>query len=360
MQTLFTKSYTLKLVLLFTFIFSYTLISATPTITIIGKDSIKHQINTPYTDSGATAIDSANNNITSLIVTTGTVNVNVFGTYYITYTVTDSKGKKASATRTVIIGDCIPPIISTAPNTDSITVCVNDLTFTEPPVTATDNYFTTVNITRTGSYDITKLGDYTITYTATDGARNSSTFTRVIKVKACGKPVVISSGTMRFKLFDSIHLFLFQDISVIDPYYHPSYFINGTNGCSVKIISSNVDSSKVGLYQVIYQAKNGSDLVSDQHMRLVEVVGGLGITENTTKNKIKIYPNPTTDKITIALNTEGSYTAALSNIEGKTIFTKDITATNNTISVNNLEAGIYFLTVTGLNTLYTQKVILTK
>lgn len=360
MQTLFTKSYTLKLVLLFTFIFSYTLISATPTITIIGKDSIKHQINTPYTDSGATAIDSANNNITSLIVTTGTVNVNVFGTYYITYTVTDSKGKKASATKTVIIGDCIPPVISTAPNTDSITVCVNDITFTEPPVTATDNYFTTVNITRTGSYDITKLGDYTITYTATDGARNSSTFTRVISVRGCDKPVIIFTGQTKYKI--NVPINLFDGVSVIDSYWPPSCFsyIGGSGqSCLLRIISSNLDITKVGIYQVVYEAINGFGFRSER-TRLIEIVSCLSITENTTKNKIKIYPNPATDKITIALNNEGSYTAALSTIEGKTIFTKDITATNNTISVNNFEAGIYFLTVTGLNTLYTQKVILTK
>lgn len=359
MQTLFTKSNPLKLALLFIFIFSCILVSATPTITIIGKDSIKHQVNTPYNDSGATAMDSANNNITPFIIETGTVNVNTFGTYKITYTVTDSYGKTSSKTRTVIVGDCIPPVISTVPNTDSIKVCVNDFTFTEPAVTATDNYFTTVNITRTGTYDITVPGDYTITYTATDGAGNNSSYTRVISVRGCDKPVIIFTGQTKYKI--NVPINLFHGVSVMDSYWPPSCFsyIGGGQSCLLRIIASNLDITKVGTYQVIYEAINGFGFKSER-TRLIEIVSCLSITENTSSNKVKIYPNPTTDILTIEQITDKTFTAALSTIEGKTLFTKDLTSTNNTISIGHLTKGIYYLTIKGLNTLYTQKVIITK
>lgn len=360
MKSIFTKSYPIKLALLFAFILSYIYASATPTITIIGKDSIKHQVNTTYNDSGATAIDSANNDITANIVVTGTVNSNTFGTYKITYTITDGNGIKTSVIRTVVVTDCIPPTLSTIMGTEVMTVCINDLTFTEPAVTATDNYFTTVNITRTGTYDITKLGDYTITYTATDGAGNKAIYTRVIRIKICKGPKVITTGVQNV-YFVNDPIDLLKGIYVSDAYYPTSDFINNRNGCKLEIKASNVDNSKPGYYQVLYEATNGGGLKSEPDLLLIWVrQRSMGVVENQQKNSIKVYPNPTTDKITIALNTNGNYTAALSTIEGKTILEKNISSINNTISVNNLEVGIYYLTVKGLNTLYTQKVIITK
>lgn len=359
MKVLFTKKHYLKFLFFSIITFSYLVINATPTITIIGKDSIKHQVNTTYTDMGATAVDDNSNNITLFIIVTGTVNVNAFGTYKITYTVTDNYGKTSSKTRTVIVADCIPPVLLTDSASDSISVCVNDLQFTEPRVTATDNYFTTVNITRNGNYDITKIGSYTITYTAKDGAGNSSTYTRVIRVKVCQKPTIITTGIQQV-YFVNDPIDLLKGISVWDGYYPPSDFINGTNGCSIQIISSNVDNSKVGNYEVAYQATNGGGLKSDTTKVMIWIRQLMSLEENQQKTHIKIYPNPTTDILSIEQITDKAFTAALSTIEGKTLFTKDLTPANNTISVGHLAKGIYYLTVKGLNTLYTQKVIITK
>jgi len=85
---------------------TYTLIveaaNASPTITLTAGD-VTQNIGVPYVEQGATAVDAEDGDITANIVVTGTVDVNVIGSYVLTYTVTDSGGLSTSTTRTVNI-----------------------------------------------------------------------------------------------------------------------------------------------------------------------------------------------------------------------------------------------------------------
>jgi prepilin-type N-terminal cleavage/methylation domain-containing protein len=72
-----------------------------PVIIINGNSSITINLNSTYTDAGATASDDMDGDITSKIVTSGSVNTAVEGTYTITYTVSDISGNMVSSTRTV-------------------------------------------------------------------------------------------------------------------------------------------------------------------------------------------------------------------------------------------------------------------
>jgi uncharacterized repeat protein (TIGR01451 family) len=73
-----------------------------PVITLIGLNPIVVTQGDIYLDPGATANDIEDGDITSSIVKTGSVDINVVGTYTITYNVTDSKGLSATTvTRTV-------------------------------------------------------------------------------------------------------------------------------------------------------------------------------------------------------------------------------------------------------------------
>ncbi len=74
-----------------------------PVIKIKGKDNIILKINESYTDEGATATDDRDGDLTSKIETIGSVDTKKAGTYKITYTVKDSAGNTATATRTVIV-----------------------------------------------------------------------------------------------------------------------------------------------------------------------------------------------------------------------------------------------------------------
>ena len=75
-----------------------------PVITLTGDSEVTITKGDEYTDAGATASDNLDGNITSQIVTTGTVDVDNAGTYYIRYNVEDSGGNKAvEVVRTVIV-----------------------------------------------------------------------------------------------------------------------------------------------------------------------------------------------------------------------------------------------------------------
>ncbi len=59
---------------------------------------------------------------------------------------------------------------------------VQGTTYTDAGATAKDNADGTVQVTTSGSVDSSKIGTYTITYTATDKAGNKATKKRVVKV----------------------------------------------------------------------------------------------------------------------------------------------------------------------------------
>ncbi|MDD4719054.1 MAG: DUF5011 domain-containing protein, partial [Bacilli bacterium] len=88
-------------------------------ITILGNNPITINVENAYTDLGATAYDEVDGDITVDIITTGTVDVNVVGTYTVKYTVSDKAGNETIATRTVNVIDNVPPIITFGTNGNS-------------------------------------------------------------------------------------------------------------------------------------------------------------------------------------------------------------------------------------------------
>jgi hypothetical protein len=72
-----------------------------PEITIKGSPLIIVELNSPYTDAGATATDNVDGDLT--VSAKGTVDTNFAGTYNITYTAMDAAGNEANSVRTVIV-----------------------------------------------------------------------------------------------------------------------------------------------------------------------------------------------------------------------------------------------------------------
>lgn len=85
-----------------------------PGITLNGDSVVQINVGSTYSDLGATAYDELDGNISSSIMTTGTVNPSVVGTYYINYNVTDSNGNAATqVVRTVYVKDGNAPVLAT-------------------------------------------------------------------------------------------------------------------------------------------------------------------------------------------------------------------------------------------------------
>jgi trimeric autotransporter adhesin len=111
-----------------------------PVITLLGSTPVTISVGASYTDAGATASDNINGNITASIVTNNPVNINVVGTYTVTYSVTDLSGNAATqVTRTVNVTDPNPPVITFGTNGNATYAKTRSSTINVTDDTAVDN-----------------------------------------------------------------------------------------------------------------------------------------------------------------------------------------------------------------------------
>jgi hypothetical protein len=146
-----------------------------PVITLGGANSVTVECHTSFTDPGATASDSCDTAVP--VTASGGVNVNVPGTYTITYTATDDSGNAAAAvTRTVTVVDTTAPVIS-CPANIVVTLPANSTAVSMPVsfnVTADDSCGTAAINTSRASGASFPVGTTTVNVTATDQAGNAS------------------------------------------------------------------------------------------------------------------------------------------------------------------------------------------
>ena len=168
-----------------------------PTITLTGLATINHEQGTAFTDPGATATDNIDGDITLSIVTTGSVNASVAGTYVLSYDVNDASGNAATTvTRTVNVVDTTAPVITL--------IGANPINheqgtaFSDPGSSATDNIDGDIsgNIVVTGSVNTNVAGTYTLTYNVSDAAgNNATTLTRDVIVADTIAPTLTLLGS---------------------------------------------------------------------------------------------------------------------------------------------------------------------
>jgi hypothetical protein len=80
--------------------------TTSPIITLNGASTININVGNTYTEQGATATDNVDGNLTSSIITTGTVDTNTAGIYTVNYNVSDAAGNAATqVSRTVNVNN---------------------------------------------------------------------------------------------------------------------------------------------------------------------------------------------------------------------------------------------------------------
>ena len=171
-----------------------------PVVTLNGSDVTLERGGT-YTELGATASDLSG---AVSVVVSGTVDTLVAATYTITYSSTDSSGNTGTAVRTVIVQDTITPVVTINPGQRNVEELVAagqgqhfDLGATAEDFDANGNSLGSVAVVTTGSVDVTTLGTYTLTYTATGASGNAGTATRTISVTDTIAPVVTVNPDQR-------------------------------------------------------------------------------------------------------------------------------------------------------------------
>ena len=234
-----------------------------PEITIIGDNPVTIQAKSTYTDQGATATDS-NGNIVTVLSDTSNVNIDLIGTYTVTYNATDSNGNAAiQRTRTVNVVDTQRPII-TLVGDDTVTFVVNTPGgYVDAGATATDNYYgdITSEIVTVSDVITTALGSYTVTYNLTDDSGNKAyEVTRTVNVVDTAPTITITGDSI-------VHVNLGD--TYVESGATATDKLDGT--LTVTTYSGDVDTNKMGTYKVSYTATNSVGLSTTVYRQVVVV-----------------------------------------------------------------------------------------
>lgn len=94
---------------------------AAPTLHLVGGNDVVVQAGHTYVDPGIRAADSVDGDLSDTVVVSGTVNTNALGVYTLVYTVSNTVGLVATASRRVTVADtedgCAPKPCGSAPGT---------------------------------------------------------------------------------------------------------------------------------------------------------------------------------------------------------------------------------------------------
>jgi len=215
------------------------------TILLYGNTTITHERTTTFKDPGAYTL-------TGEIPLLSSSNLDIHTTadgYLLTYTASNTSRFAAitsSITRTVNVVDGTPPLITLLGS--SIMTLERGDTFNDPGATTNEGSLTSDILTaiNDGTKNFT-VGTYTITYTATDIAGNTSTLTRTVNVVDTRPPVI--SFPDNFYDFDGSGSKNYNGSTELTPVYrdttntNPEFnFSNGTTTDDVTAVDAgNVD-----------------------------------------------------------------------------------------------------------------------
>jgi hypothetical protein len=319
--------------------------------TISGRDTIEHQIGTPFDVSMYLIVEDNYWGINaSELVRTGNINVNQQGLYTLRYNVTDGSGNAATEFFVqVFVRDIIPPVI-VLNGSPEVMVDVFGA-FNDPGVTATDNF--TLNLIiindRAQILNTNKLGTYTITYTAIDAAGNRSSVQRKVMVVDRESPTIYLQGPNPFRMdinddYDTID----PGVKAIDNYWWEDSII-------ITIDKSQLNISEVGTYYVYYSATDKSGNISNFIYRKVDVTFPLSLNEKASniEESLSTYPNPSSGQVNIESKSIISGITVF-DLSGKLIKTVLPINTNAIITIE--KNGLYVLLIETAKGVYTERV----
>ena len=151
---------------------------------------------TTYEDAGAKAFLKGKifGNKELSVTVSNPVDTAKVGDYTVTYTA-KKWNWEGSSTRTVKIVDTQKPTLTLKGK--ALMVLTKGSTFEDPGYEATDGYDGTLTAAVSGTVDTEKLGEYKLTYTATDSSGNTATAERTVQIKSKKTTVtVLDSNTV--------------------------------------------------------------------------------------------------------------------------------------------------------------------
>ncbi len=324
---------------------------------LTAKDTIRYQINTPYTDQ-VTANDNYWGSLTP--TRTGSINVNVIGYYTLLYNVTDPSGNEAIPYRLVVkIDDLVPPVLTLNGDLE-MTVDVNTV-FVEPGYDYSDNYYpkSSITITKTPAGPVmTTLNTTNMDYMACDPSTNCTVVTRIVHVVDRIAPVITLIGSNPYVL-PRYGQYIDQGVTITDNYYTQAQL------SSLMVMDvSKVRNDVPGFYYVTFNVTDPSGNMAKQVRRAVMVEDKfLGVNNMNKTQGMKIYPNPANGKFTIELeNGTVIQTVKVYNMVGSLIKEQAVKSNDRSIAIDisGVAEGVYIVKMEGEGRSYLQKINIVK
>ena len=334
-------------------------VGSPPVISLQGANPLQLEAGSTYVELGANAFDIPDGDVSDQISISESINTSVLGSYSVQYSIIDSDGNSTVLFRAVQVSDTTSPSIELIGN-EQMTVEVNG-SFADPGATATDTFEgdLTDQISDSGTVDTTSLGNYTITYQVSDSSGNTAIVSREVSVSDTTAPVISLTGSSPVTI-EVGTTYADEGATATDDF-------QGDLTASISDIS-NVDSTTVGTYSVVYNVSDSSGNAANQVTRIVEVVdsqapalsfvGGAAITHEAKTvfnipndvTATDVYDGDLTSAVVVSgsVNQDliGSYNLSYS-VTDSSGNTGQLSRTVNVVDTTNPE-----ITLTGDNPLY--------
>ncbi|PCJ67345.1 MAG: hypothetical protein COA58_03220 [Bacteroidetes bacterium] len=326
-----------------------------PVITLNGANNTIIWIGTPWNDPGATALDNRDGDLTNAIVTSGSVDTQVLGSYTIRYDVQDNQGHSAYITRWVFVREAPTPTITIRLNllAHKVHTKYNPLSAISFVTDDVDGNLTE-QLKVTHNVDTARVGSYDVTYSVTNSLGYSDTVRIVVQVVDVIDPIITSKNGGVVRIARNSIYEPTDYINLSDNYDHSDSLIK-----NLVIVFNDLDLTTNGIYSTEFQVTDSSGNISKIYKVITIVSETVSILETNSLSSLKIYPNPSFGNITVVNSGDtpiGQIT--LYNLLGQEVFHTKTQDAELALNLEHLPSGVYSLAVYRKNIRVVQTVIL--
>jgi subtilase family serine protease len=233
-----------------------------PVISLNGSSLLTNELGVAFIDPGVTYSDSCSGIFR--VTTNGVVNIGIVSTNTLTYTATDVSGNTNTVTRTIMIRDTTPPMISWSFTNIVLTLDTN-CSAIMPVVTGT-NFIRATDLSGSlllsqlpSSNSVLALGTNVVLISVSDAAGNVSFSTNFIIVRDTAPPLITSQPLSKTNIVGETATF--SVVSTACTAQSFQWRFNGsllTNQTGAALTLSNVTALSVGNYFVVVTSAGGS------------------------------------------------------------------------------------------------------
>lgn len=263
------------------------------------------------------------------------------GSTTVTFTATDSAGNSTTCSFDIIVTDNEAPAIACAgdvttcvPLVTGIGVTANDICSGIASVTYSLSGATTGSGSGDASGTTFNTGTTVVTYTATDSAGNSS---------SCSFNVIINQGpTVTGSASDNVVCIDDAPVTLTGSPAGGTWSGNGVTGSTFSPAAAGI-----GTQSLTYTYTDSNGCTGTAEISVI-VNACVGITEQGTLPGLELYPNPTRGELNLVFAQQyNRISLRITQINGQLVQTEQFNGTDRVaLTVNELPAGIYFMTIT--------------